>query len=867
MKRDVFFFLSISVLVGLSTAAALAGGGPERTVVVVNAASWASQTVANHYVRLRQVPVGHVIHLELGDLPSFEDIAVGPFRERILEPVLTAIRTRGLEGQIDCIAYSSDIPSCINVQGDVGRTRLPSFITPQASINGLTFLHRPVLAGDIRYLVLRANLYAPPVGRPSPEEPWPAEDRSALMKVARLLAQGDAGSLKAAEEQAQVLADKHPESREASYNLACVQARRGRGDAAMASLTRAVVKGYVGYLHARKDDDLASLRGRGDFQDLLARMKAAAPDISAPPPLAFSSASGWNVAGEPAADGPRYMLSTMLAVTSGRGLSVSEAVENLRRSAGADGTAPRGTVYFCANDDIRSTCREFPIPAAVAGLRRLGVAAEILEQATIPLNKPDVAGVFAGTAAFDWKASGSTILPGAICEHMTSCGGMMRFTDGQTPLTEFLRAGAAGASGTVAEPYVAYLSVGSHENTGQDKFPLAFIQAHYAAGCSLAEAFYRSIAGPYQLLIVGDPLCRPWARIPAVTVTGVESGSAVTGRLSLKPSATTAAGVRIARFELYVDGRLHGSAEPGRELIVETERCADGYHELGVAAVTADPVATRSWTVLPVAVRNRDQYVALTAASRGTVVAGAPLEVRAAMAGARRIYVTVNGRVLEVIQGAEGTATLATSSWGLGPVRLQAHAAAGDEPAAASGTATSGPAAAPVDLPPGALISSEPVDLDVEPAAPLAAVEPPPGLVSGLSLSLDGGEPWAVQNFHDGTWIAKTGAAKGQTFGVEGWFEVPQTDVYQFQVRPGSRVSITVDGTGLVQPEAAGFRLLPVSLAKGWHRLRAEGRFEAAPNLDIRFGGPGGRGLNGERFSRAGQARELPPAAATPPPG
>ena len=61
---------------------------------------------------------------------------------------------------------------------------------------------------------------------------------------------------------------------------------------------------------------------------------------------------------------------------------------------------------------------------------------------------------------------------------------------GQTPLSEFLRFGAAGASGTVTEPY----------SPSPTKFPSPMIQVHYARGCTLAEAFYQSVSGPYQLL-------------------------------------------------------------------------------------------------------------------------------------------------------------------------------------------------------------------------------------------------------------------------------------------------------------------------------------------------------------------------------
>ena len=165
------------------------------------------------------------------------------------------------------------------------------------------------------------------------------------------------------------------------------------------------------------------------------------------PAIGFRGTRRYDQQGEAVAtSGRRYFLSMMLGVTAGRGNTPDEVIDYLRRSATADGTHPKGTIYYVENDDIRSKVRQQHFPAAVRDLRRLGVAAEIL-QGTVPLNKRDVQGVMMGTAGFDWKASGSNILAGAICEHFTSFGGVMTRDSVQTPLTEFLRYGAAGSSG------------------------------------------------------------------------------------------------------------------------------------------------------------------------------------------------------------------------------------------------------------------------------------------------------------------------------------------------------------------------------------------------------------------------------------
>ncbi len=175
---------------------------------------------------------------------------------------------------------------------------------------------------------------------------------------------------------------------------------------------------------------------------------------------------------------------------------MQDIIRYLQRSATADGTFPTGTVYFMddtRNVEIRTMTHKPGFHLAVELLRRLGVKAEIAP-GVLPQNRPDVQGLMTGYADFNWPPSGSTIRPGAICDNFTSFGAVFDPNAGQTPLSVFLQYGAAGTSGTVAEPY-AY----------QNKFPYPMVQVHYARGCSMVEAFYQAVYSPFQLLVVGDP--------------------------------------------------------------------------------------------------------------------------------------------------------------------------------------------------------------------------------------------------------------------------------------------------------------------------------------------------------------------------
>jgi hypothetical protein len=377
--------------------------------------------------------------------------------------------------------------------------------------------------------------------------------------------------------------------------------------------------------------------------------------------LAFSSTTHFGRSGEPQAAGGRsYLLSMLLGVTSGRGNSRQEVLDGLKRSAAADGRHPTGTIYYLENSDIRSQVRKDQFPAAVKALRELGVQAEILA-GVMPMDKPDVQGAMLGTATFDWKAAHSTILPGAICEHFTSCGGEMNTGAGQTPLSEFLRYGAAAASGTVTEPYAL-----------ADKFPSAMMHAYYARGCTAAEAFYLSLACPYQLLIVGDPLCRPWADIPQVAVAGLPAEGEVRGRLALRPTARFAAAQsQVEHFELFVDGLRSGECPAGGTLELDTRPLADGYHELRVLAVQQGPVRSQGRRILEITTANHGRTLSVEALPQPAVTPDAPLVLVLRARRATNLGVLQGTRVVGKIAGSEGRVEITAATLGSGPVRLQ----------------------------------------------------------------------------------------------------------------------------------------------------------------------------------------------------
>ena len=378
---------------------------------------------------------------------------------------------------------------------------------------------------------------------------------------------------------------------------------------------------------------------------------------------AFSANKGWGPGGaELAAGGLKYYLATALGVTHGHGNSVAEIVQSLRRSKAADGAKYRGTIYYMQNNDVRSKVRHNGYQAAVNELATIGVAGVVMP-GVVPNGKNDVAGLTTGTSHLQLRGSGSTLLPGALVDNLTSAGGQMLIrqeTNPQTRISEFIRLGAAGASGAVVEPYAI-----------ATKFPSPDLHVHYARGCSLAESFYQSIAAPCHLLVIGDPLCQPWAVAPKVTVSGAVEGVPASGDVAISVEVAYPDARQASKLELFVDGVRIAEGTPGAPLTFPTKDFADGFHDVRVVAIDNTPIAVQGAWLGQIQVKNGRDALQLSATTpRAPLNGTVSLTVMGTSQQESQIF--HNGRAIAKVGVGGGAIDIPAELIGRGRVELQA---------------------------------------------------------------------------------------------------------------------------------------------------------------------------------------------------
>src|SRR4051812_23827346 len=176
--------------------------------------------------------------------------------------------------------------------------------------------------------------------------------------------------------------------------------------------------------------------------------------------------------------------------------TLEQAKALIDRGVAADGTRPDGTAYLVSTSDAVRNVRSrlYPLAVKAAG----GFPVRTL-QADALTYRTDVLFYFTGAARVPLETV--RFLPGAIGDHLTSSGGVLDAPEGgQMTALAWLEAGATASYGTVVEPC----------NLPQ-KFPHPAVAiAHYLAGETAIEAYWKSVRMPGQGIFVGEPLAAPF---------------------------------------------------------------------------------------------------------------------------------------------------------------------------------------------------------------------------------------------------------------------------------------------------------------------------------------------------------------------
>jgi len=789
-----------------------AGGGPERSLLVVNARSPLSLKTANFYRAARGIPDTHVVYLDQvpGDsIAGHTAMSLAEYQGWVLDPILDFIEENDLQNEIDLIVYSSGFPYCVDLQELTKAHSQPTMITPTASLTGLTYFAHASLRSGVGFLQLDANKYfrggIPLQGKSlAPMNEWEQAYHQKGRKAY------DAKNHPEAVEHLRKLTASYRDDGTVWYNLACSESLSGNYFEAIEALTKAVANGWSHAFYTQIDEDLISLRHRQEFTDLLAKMRARAPRILEPHELRTSYL--WTGEEQPVraplreailSDQGGYYLSAMLAYYGIRGNTIGESLRALESSCHCDGSRPDASVYLMQSDDIRSRSRELLFAPAREKLMDRGKKVEILRQdvaeqdGIVPRGKRDIIGAVVGAKEFNWDSAQSSLVPGAIAEHFTSFGAAF-WDSRETKVSEWVRAGVAATTGTVAEPWAL-----------SEKFPTPLLHVAYADGCSAAEAVYQSVSCPYELLMLGDPLARPFATFVGLDVVSPSLAEPWRGPVEILVNVVQDSSTKVGLLELWVDGLQVSECTVGERLKLDTRSLEDGEHEIRVIAQESSRVATRSSRTIAANFNNNDHRVELTVP--GKSVLGDPVQCSAAAQGATLVEIRRGTQVLVALESkgsGSWTGTLDSRVLGPGISRLHARAGFKDGRAARSSAWTidvSEPKEVAGLPEPGYALPGASVEVRVEDRA--------------RKLAFSSFDPWVAVSLREIYGESSTPARVE----VKGELRVEKPGLHELMAFANLPLTWEIDKGPMlkIDPSAGPSRFMAARLSKGWHPFRA----------------------------------------------
>ncbi len=223
--------------------------------------------------------------------------------------------------------------------------------------------------------------------------------------------------------------------------------------------------------------------------------------------------------------------------------NLAQAESTLENGLAGDSSFPPQTVLLEKTSDTARNVRFLIFDNAVQECRASG------DYAVMRTNSDSTAllesrGLDTGLTVFPLSAG--AFVPGAVADNLTSFGGYIFESPGQTTLLAFLEAGASASYGTIIEPCnYTY------------KFSDPMVYFYQNRGFCLAEAYYQSLANPYQGLMVGEPLSAPFARPGSAIWNTPTNGSVLSGLAGFTLTFSAAStNLPLAQVDLFVDGNF-----------------------------------------------------------------------------------------------------------------------------------------------------------------------------------------------------------------------------------------------------------------------------------------------------------------------
>ncbi len=231
------------------------------------------------------------------------------------------------------------------------------------------------------------------------------------------------------------------------------------------------------------------------------------------------------------------------------------------RGVTADAAFPTQTTYLTKSYDLIRSLRYEEFDDAVFDTRLRAVSTVLATNASSPAGLGSLLGLQIGVQWF--PMSPGTFVPGAMADNLTSYSGDLFSSPDHTRVLDFIHAGATASYGTVVEP-CAYL----------EKFASSRNYFYQARGFSIAECYYQSLTNPYQGIIVGEPLCAPFARTSTGNWNGLPANAVLSGTTNLSLQFSAPDNTRpIQQVDLFADGNwvqtlTNLSPQPGNRLYV-----------------------------------------------------------------------------------------------------------------------------------------------------------------------------------------------------------------------------------------------------------------------------------------------------------